>query len=71
MISFTLFLSLFVAGLLEIFVPVVLAIYLYGKYGARWGVFFIGSALFLVSLVRIPLNSYASLWVYNNCRGRC
>lgn len=69
MISFTLFLSLFVAGLLEIFVPVILGIYLYGKYGARWGVFFIGSALFLVSLVRIPLNSYASLWVYNNFSG--
>jgi uncharacterized membrane protein YhfC len=69
MISFTLFLSLFVAGLLEIFVPVILAIYLYGKYGARWGVFFIGCALFLVSLVRIPLNSYALVWVYGNYSG--
>lgn len=69
MISFTLFLSLFTAGLFEIFVPVILGIYLYGKYGVRWGVFFIGCALFLVSLVRLPLNSYASLWVYDNFSG--
>jgi hypothetical protein len=69
MISFTLFFALFSAGLLEIFIPVLLGIYLYGEYGTRWGVFFVGCALFLVSLVRLPLNSFAALWVYNNFSG--
>ncbi len=69
MVSFTLFFALLVAGLLEIFVPVILGIYIYRKYGATWGVFFVGCALFIASLVRSPINSYASLWIYNNFTG--
>jgi uncharacterized membrane protein YhfC len=70
MISFTLFLSLFIAGLLEIFVPVLLSLWLVSKISAKWGVFFIGAAMwFIAFLVRTPINSSASLWVYNNFSG--
>ncbi len=69
MISYTLFLSLFSAGMLEIFVPVLLGFYLSSKLGARWGVFFVGSTMFLLSMIRIPINSLASTWVYSNTSG--
>lgn len=70
MISFTLFLSLLIAGLLEIFIPVILSIWLASKIGAKWGVFFIGAAMwFIAFLVRTPINTYASLWVYYNFEG--
>lgn len=69
MISFTLFLSLFTSGLLEILIPVFLGLYLWSKLGAKWRVFFIGCVLFVVALVRIPLNSVASVWIYDNFTG--
>jgi hypothetical protein len=45
MISFTLFLSLFVAGLLEIFIPLILGLWLASKIHAGWRVFFVGAAM--------------------------
>jgi len=70
MINFTLFLSLLLAGLLEIFVPVLLSLWLASKIGAKWGVFFVGAAMwFIALLVRTPINTYASLWVYKSFEG--
>ena len=70
MISFTLFLFLLIAGLLEIFIPVILSLWLASKIGAKYGVFFIGAAMwFIALLVRTPINTYAGLWVYTNFDG--
>lgn len=53
--------SFAVAGLLEIVYPLALAYYLKRSLGTDWRVFFIGCALFLASLIRIPLNNYATV----------
>ena len=49
------------AGLLEIVYPIALAYYLKRLLGTDWRVFFVGCALFLASLIRTPLNNYASV----------
>jgi uncharacterized membrane protein YhfC len=70
MISFMLFLSLFAAGLLEIFIPLILGLWLASKIHVGWRVFFVGAAMWLVALlVRTPLNAYASIWTYDNFSG--
>lgn len=50
------------AGILEVVLPVSVAIYVWKKFGISWIVFVLGAVIFLVSLVRIPLN----LLVQNN-----
>ena len=50
-----------VTGLLEIVYPLALAYYLKRRLGTDWRVFFVGCALFLASLIRIPLNNYATV----------
>ena len=52
--------SLIAAGLLEIVYPIALAFYVKRRLNTDWRIFFIGCAMFLASLIRIPLNSYAS-----------
>jgi len=67
MISFTLFLTLFASGLLEIFIPIILAFWVGSKLGAKWSVFFIGAAMWITAfVVRLPINDFATAWVYNN-----
>jgi len=56
-------LSFAAAGFLEIAYPIGLALYIKRRLRVRWSVFYVGCAMFLASLVRIPLNNYASLWV--------
>jgi uncharacterized membrane protein YhfC len=48
------------AGLLEIIYPLALAYYLKRLLRTDLRVFFIGCTMFLASLIRIPLNNYAS-----------
>ncbi len=70
MISFTLFLSLLAAGLLEIFIPILVALWIWTKLRTRWLHFVIGAAFFLIALVvRIPINNEAALWVATNFTG--
>ena len=70
MISFTLFFALFISGLLEIFIPIFLGIWVGSKLGAKWSVFFIGATLWVTALVvRLPINNYAAVWVYDNFNG--
>jgi uncharacterized membrane protein YhfC len=52
--------SYILAVLIEIGLPIILAIIFRKKFKVSWVIFFIGLALFLVSLIRIPLNSYVS-----------
>ncbi|MHB1346312.1 MAG: YhfC family glutamic-type intramembrane protease [Candidatus Humimicrobiaceae bacterium] len=52
--------SYIVAIIIEIGLPIVLAIIFRKKFKVSWAIFFIGMALFIASLIRIPLNSYAA-----------
>jgi len=52
--------SFIIAIILEIGLPIALAIIFRKKFKVSWAIFFIGLALFIVSLIRIPLNSYVS-----------
>src|SRR4030066_315600 len=55
--------SYIVSIIIEIGIPVVLAIYMWKKYKISWAVFFLGMLLFLVSLSRIPLNNAFSSYI--------
>jgi uncharacterized membrane protein YhfC len=48
----------FLAGALEILVPVALGYTLKRRLGVSWRWFFVGAVMFLASLIRFPLNSY-------------
>ena len=52
--------SYIIAIIIEIGLPIVLAIIFRKKFKVSWAIFFIGLALFIISLIRIPLNSYVS-----------
>jgi uncharacterized membrane protein YhfC len=70
MISFTLFFSLLTAGLLEIFIPIILGLWVRSKLGAKWSVYLIGAALwFIAYLIRTPINSAVLEWVYISFTG--
>ncbi len=49
--------SYIIAIVIEIGLPVLLAIYMWKKYRVSWAIFFLGIALFLISLIRVPLNN--------------
>jgi len=55
--------TLVVAGLLEIIYPIALAFYVKRRLNTDWRIYFIGCAMFLASLIRIPLNSYATMTI--------
>lgn len=70
MVSFTLFASMLVAGLLEILVPVILGLMLWTRLKTKWIYFIVGGALWLVALiVRMPINSALSFWLVENFSG--
>jgi uncharacterized membrane protein YhfC len=52
--------SYIIAIMIEIGVPIALAVIFRKKFKVSWAIFFIGLALFIASLIRIPLNSYVS-----------
>ena len=49
-----------VSGILEIIIPLALGFYIIRRFGTSWKTWFVGALMFIVSLIRIPLNSYAS-----------
>ena len=51
-------LSYLVSGLIEVLLPLVFAYFLIKRLRTSWKVWFIGALMFLVSLVRFPLNGY-------------
>ncbi len=69
MSSILLDISYIISIIIEIGVPLALAIYMWKKYRASWGIFFLGTLLFLVSLVRVPLNNLFSSLIVNNFSG--
>jgi uncharacterized membrane protein YhfC len=52
------------SGILEIIVPVLVAYYFIRKYNTSYRVLLIGAIMFVLSLVRIPLNQYVSMYIY-------
>lgn len=50
--------SYIIAILVEIGLPIILAIYVRKRFKVSWAIFFLGAGLFLASLIRIPLNDY-------------
>jgi len=56
LISLDLLASFFVSGLLEIVIPFLIGFYIWRRFGASWRLFFIGGAMFLIALMREPLN---------------
>jgi uncharacterized membrane protein YhfC len=62
-------LAYIIAVFIEITVPLILAIIIWKKFKASWGIFFLGMLLFLASLIRIPLNNYLGTLLQNSFRG--
>ncbi|MDZ7838592.1 MAG: YhfC family glutamic-type intramembrane protease [Actinomycetota bacterium] len=54
------------ALLIEIGLPIALAVWVWKKYRVSWAIFFLGMALFLLSLIRMPLNNWVTLIVQLN-----
>ncbi len=70
MISFTLFFSLLISGLLEFFIPVLLGLFIWSRLKAKWLAFLVGAILWFVAyVVRSPINTYGTLWIYQNFKG--
>ena len=47
-----------VSGLLEIIIPLALGFYITSRFGTSWRTWLVGGTMFIVSLIRVPLNSY-------------
>ena len=47
-----------ISGLIEIFLPIALGYYIIRKLRTSWKIWFIGALMFLVSLIRFPMNTY-------------
>ena len=58
--------SFLIAGALELVIPISLGLYIRRKFGISWKVYAVGAVMFLLSLVRFPLNDVATriLMVY-------
>lgn len=54
--------SLLIAGIIEIAMPFGIALYLYKKHESPWVLFIFGAIMFMLSLLRLPLN----MFVQNN-----
>jgi uncharacterized membrane protein YhfC len=49
-----------VSGLLEILIPAAVGFYIIRRFGTSWNNWFSGALMFIMSLIRIPLNMYAN-----------
>jgi uncharacterized membrane protein YhfC len=56
-------------AVIEIGIPILLAIIIWKKFKVSWAIFGLGVALFLASLIRIPLNSYFGTLLQSGFRG--
>ncbi len=69
MLPLPLFASFIFSGTMEILVPIILGLYISRRFGGSWKVFLIGCAMFAVSMIRIPLNTYGSNFIAQNFLG--
>lgn len=61
--------SYILTAIIEIGLPIALAILVWKKFKVSWAVFGLGLVLFLASLIRIPLNNYLGTLLQSNFRG--
>jgi len=61
--------SYIVSIIIEIGLPLILAFIIWKKFKVSWAIFFLGMALFLASLIRIPLNNYITSLIRFNFHG--
>ena len=47
-----------VSGLLEMLIPIAIGFYIIRRFGTSWRNWFSGALMFIVSLIRLPLNMY-------------
>lgn len=58
--------SYMISILIEIGLPITLAIFIWKKFKTSWAIFFLGTGLFLASLIRIPLNNFVTGIIKHN-----
>lgn len=56
--SYLVDISFLVSFLIEVGLPIGLGFFIWKKFKVSWSIFFLGMALFLASLIRIPLNNF-------------
>ncbi len=61
--------SYLVTGVLEIAVPLLLGYFITRRYGVSWRVYEIGCVMFLVSLIRIPVNQAIAALISDSFSG--
>ena len=61
--------SYILTAIIEIGVPIALAILVWKKFKVSWAIFGLGVLLFLASLIRIPLNNYLGTLLQSSFRG--
>ena len=49
-----------ISGAIEILLPIGLGFYFTRRFGTSWKSWFVGAMMFLISLVRLPVNNYAN-----------
>jgi uncharacterized membrane protein YhfC len=52
-----------VSGLLEMLIPFAVGFYIIRRFGSSWKIWFLGALMFMMSLIRIPLNVYISQFI--------
>jgi len=60
---------LILSGLLEIIIPLVFSLFIIRKLKEGWKAWLVGAGMFLLSLVRIPLNQYLSQVAVDSMQG--
>ena len=58
--------SFLVAGILELTIPLLLGLYIKRRFGVSWRAYAIGAVMFLLSMVRLPLNDIGSRFLLVN-----
>ena len=58
--------SYIISGFIEVVLPLILGFYLIKRFQTSWKIWFIGAFMFLVSLIRFPLNNYLTHLIISN-----
>jgi uncharacterized membrane protein YhfC len=69
MVSKLLGIVFIVSGFLEIIIPIILGLYIIRKFGTSWRNWFVGALMFILSLIRLPLNAFATQLVVSSSTG--
>jgi uncharacterized membrane protein YhfC len=60
---------LILSGILEIIIPLAFSIYIIRRLKIGWKTWIVGAGMFILSLIRIPLNQYLSQVLVNSMQG--